>query len=626
MDRRYVSGAFSAGIDWFVNASLLDGNEDQFRRARLTVAFYWTLIPLAIVFAAIIFSLGSPVGGASLCIGVVVACFGLWMMRWVGSCFFSGNLLTAAFFAVLTVLACRLGGHGSPALPWYATVPVVALSTAGRRSAVFWLTVMILSLIAFFALDFSGYRFPNDLGVRQYKLLDLLAMIGLITAMFGLALLYDMAKDRMLRLRKQTEAELSRAKNEAEAATIAKSEFLANMSHEIRTPMTAILGFSEILMAHATTRDQLDAATTVRQNGEYLIAIINDILDLSKIEAGKLDIEHLQCSPLRILSEVVSLMRVRADAKKLPIEIECIGPIPQTIHSDPVRLRQILINLIGNAIKFTEMGKIRLVAQRLDRGDNGPQMQFEIIDAGIGMTTEQIAELFKPFSQVDASATRRHSGTGLGLAISKRLAAKLGGDITVKSFLGEGSTFTVTVDTGPLDGVAMFSNKTEAELAIDREEQPITSSVRLTGRVLLAEDGPDNQRLIAFLLKRAGADVIVADNGQIAHDLALAARDAGNPFDVILMDMQMPNVDGYEATRRLRQAGYAGPIIALTAHAMSRDREKCLAAGCNDYVTKPIDQNKLLSLAAKYAASPCKASVETKKAPSHKSPLPLGEG
>ena len=391
--------------------------------------------------------------------------------------------------------------------------------------------------------------------------------------------------------------------NEAvEMANRAKSEFLANMSHEIRTPMTAILGFSEVLIESISNQEQLDAAQTIKQNGEYLIGIINDILDLSKIEAGKMEIENVPCSPRQILSEVVSLMRVRANAKNLPLEIEYDGPIPNHIQSDPTRLRQILINLLGNAIKFTEVGKIRLVTRLVANERNSPKLQFEIIDSGIGMTDEQIGKLFKPFSQVDASATRMRGGTGLGLAISKRLAENLGGDITVKSTLDQGSTFTVTVRTGPLDGITMLEGPSETQAATISGTKRSIAKLESGCRVLLAEDGPDNQRLITFLLKKAGAQVEVAENGQIAYDLALKAKDEGNSFDVILMDMQMPVMDGYTATTKLRQAGYTGAIVALTAHAMSTDRDKCLNAGCNDYVIKPIDKNRLISVVAAYVS------------------------
>jgi len=409
----------------------------------------------------------------------------------------------------------------------------------------------------------------------------------------------------------ETHLALAYANEAAKAASRAKSEFLANMSHEIRTPMTAILGFSDVLMEGELSEEQKDAAATIKRNGEYLIGLINDILDLSKIEAGKLAVERIACSPCQILADVASLMRVRAKAKGLAFEIVYDGPIPQTIRSDPTRLRQILINLAGNAVKFTETGNISLTARLLAGQSRDPMLQFDVTDSGIGMTEEEIARLFQPFSQADTSTTRKHGGTGLGLTISKRLAEELGGGIAVRSTPGKGSTFTATIETGPLYGVRLVACPTEAQLSMPRERRPAAERVKLECRVLLAEDGLDNQRLISFFLRKCGVDVTVAETGRAACDLALAALEAGDPFAVILMDMQMPVMDGYSATRELRDAGYTGPIIALTAHAMTADRDKCLRAGCNDYTTKPIDRDKLLSLVAKYARrrNPCCANT-----------------
>ena len=384
-------------------------------------------------------------------------------------------------------------------------------------------------------------------------------------------------------------------------ANKAKSEFLANMSHEIRTPMTAILGFSDVILPRLTAEEDISAVTTIRRNGEYLLKLINDILDISKIEAGKLDVERIECSPVRIVADVVSLMRVRSCSKNLPLNVEYVGPIPETIRSDPTRLRQILVNLIGNAFKFTETGEIRLVVQLIEDSNASPHMQFSIIDTGIGMTKPQMDKLFKPFSQADSSMARRFGGTGLGLAISKRLAKQMGGDITIQSKLRKGSTFTLTIATGPLDETTMLDNP--SEILLDRKpisQTEIDQTVLLDSRILLAEDGPDNQRLISFLLKKAGADVDVAENGQIALKLASTAMQELNPYDVILMDMQMPVMDGYEATRQLRRANYSGTIIALTAHAMAGDEAHCREAGCNDYLTKPINRKEFLSVVSKY--------------------------
>ena len=387
----------------------------------------------------------------------------------------------------------------------------------------------------------------------------------------------------------------------AEAAREAKGEFLANMSHEIRTPMTAILGFADILHENCHQPEDHEAVDTIKRNGEYLLQLIDDILDLSKIEAGKLAVESTTCSPAGIVAEVMSLMQVRARAKNVRLEAQCGGPIPESIQTDPIRVRQILINLVGNAIKFTEVGSVRVVTRFLGEGSGPCRMQFDVIDTGIGMSEETAAKLFQPFTQADASTTRRFGGTGLGLAISKRLANLLGGDIAVQSIPQRGSTFTLTVEAGVVAGVRMVTCSatriitTESTIVAERG-----ATKRLACRLLLAEDGPDNQRLIAFLLRKAGADVSVVENGKAAIECIETAQAEKRAFDLVLMDMQMPIMDGYEATRRLRAEGYTGPIVAVTAHAMEGDREKCLEAGCDDYLSKPISAPVLLEAVAKY--------------------------
>ncbi len=402
-----------------------------------------------------------------------------------------------------------------------------------------------------------------------------------------------------------TNAQLEEAKCKVEAAAQAKSAFLANMSHEIRTPMTSILGFAENLLdVEQSDSDRLNAVHTICRNGDHLLSIVNDILDLSKIEAGKMSVEGVACSPCEIIAGVASLVRVQADGKSLDFTTEYDGPIPETIRSDPTRLRQILINLIGNAIKFTEYGSVRLVTRFVDDSD-APLMQFDVVDTGLGMTAQQVDKLFSPFTQADASTTRQYGGTGLGLSISKRFAELLGGEIVVVDTReGEGTTIRATVAAGSLEGVPMIADPASATLAAATHgaaEEACVDQTSLEGcRVLLAEDGMDNQRLITHVLRRAGAQVIVEENGRLAVDAALAAwqrrrkSDPHRPFDVILMDMQMPVMDGYEATRLLRQKGYDRPIIALTAHAMADDRKKCIDAGCDDYATKPIDRTKLI--------------------------------
>lgn len=395
--------------------------------------------------------------------------------------------------------------------------------------------------------------------------------------------------------------ELTKAKDAAELANATKSEFLANMSHEIRTPMTAILGFTDVLLGNVVNPENLESVKTIKRNGESLIGLINDILDLSKIEAGKLDVEMIDCSVLQVINEVYSLMKVRANAKGLQLEVRFDSAIPETICSDPTRLRQVLINIVGNAIKFTETESVQIITRLEKEAGSEPKLRIDVRDNGIGIDEENLKNLFLPFTQADGSTTRKFGGTGLGLTISRRLVELLGGSISVSSTLGEGSVFSVTVSTGPLNHVAMIECHGESKCIktvlneVEESADPLKNC-----RILFAEDGPDNQRLISFILKKAGAEVTLANNGQVGVDLASAALNEGRPFDVILMDMQMPVLDGYAATQTLRNLGYQKPIIALTAHAMSTDRQKCLDAGCDDYASKPIDRKQLIEMIVSY--------------------------
>jgi signal transduction histidine kinase/DNA-binding response OmpR family regulator len=431
-----------------------------------------------------------------------------------------------------------------------------------------------------------GQRLPVDRGDE----------IGRMAAALNTAV--ESQQRMLLALQETTEA--------AESANRSKSMFLANMSHEIRTPLNAILGFTELLHSHLETLDPNEARDyldIVRTSGRHLLTLINDILDLSKIEAGQLQIEIAACSPAEVLAEVISLLRVRTLEKGLRLESTWPHGVPDKIQTDPARLRQLLVNLVGNAIKFTANGGVEVVMD-LYQLDGRWWLAMSVIDTGPGIPADKLDSIFDPFVQADSSVTRKFGGTGLGLAICRRIVEALGGTLAVSSELGRGSTFRATIPAGPMDNVPIYAApRTDA---ISTKPCPARAAVNLPpARILLVEDGESNRKLITLLLKRAGAQVTTAENGQIGCELALA-----QPFDLVLMDMQMPVMDGYTAARRLREHGLTVPIVALTAHAMSGDETRCREAGCSGFLTKPIDPDLLVDSMAKMLTALTPAAAE----------------
>jgi signal transduction histidine kinase/ActR/RegA family two-component response regulator len=387
-----------------------------------------------------------------------------------------------------------------------------------------------------------------------------------------------------------------RAKEDAEKANRAKSEFLSSVSHEIRTPLTAILGFIEVLREHPTLNvgsAEIDEhLATIRQNGQFLLALIDDLLDISRIEAGELRVESEPCSPIEIVTDVVESLRTKADARHLQIALEFLGGIGPEVATDRLRLQQILVNLLDNAIKFTERGEVRLTARAIDRLGADQMLEFAVKDTGAGMTPAEMTGLFQPFYRVSSRAADRPGGTGLGLAICKRIARRLGGDVTVVSTPGSGSTFTLTIPVGKASAFERPKREDSAEIRAIAAVGSLRSP--LHGRILVAEDNQANRKLMSLRLSQAGAQVVTAGNGQEALDRSREAALEGRPFDAVIMDMQMPVLDGYEAVKHLRADGFTKPIIAVTAFAMSEDREECIGMGCDDFVSKPIEWNRFM--------------------------------
>ena len=373
-----------------------------------------------------------------------------------------------------------------------------------------------------------------------------------------------------------------RALQAAENLARAKSDFLANMSHEIRTPLNGVLGFAEIGQRHSRNPERTaDAFNKILASGKRLLGVINDILDFSKIEAGKLRIEHTPMSISELITHAVELVSDRAHAKQLELTVELAENLPPTCLGDPLRTGQVLLNLLSNAVKFTEAGSIKLNA-----ACDAERLVFTVADTGIGMDETQLEQLFDPFQQADASASRRFGGTGLGLAISKRILELMGGQISVQSQLGSGTTITFNLPFDPLIGTEPHL---EAPLVKQRNNRPLAGI-----RILVAEDDPINQKVLLENLIDDGASVTLANNGHEAVDRVIAL--GRKAFDIVLMDIQMPEMDGYEASRRILELAPDLPIIAQTAHAMSNEREKCLATGMANHIAKPIDPDELVKL------------------------------
>ncbi|MFO1022829.1 MAG: ATP-binding protein [Planctomycetales bacterium] len=405
------------------------------------------------------------------------------------------------------------------------------------------------------------------------------------------------ADDQAMQLALQAE-ELTSIRQQVEQAFRAKSEFLTNMSHEIRTPMTAIMGYLEVIQNETQNNAGVnDAVHTIRQNAENLLWLIDNLLDLANLESKQTGISISHVPLLPILKDVADGMQIALPkTKQLHFCIECPNPLPEIIESDPLRLKQLLKHLLHNAIKFTEAGVIRLriTPARLENGECW--LEFEVIDTGIGMSQDQIQRAFEPFYQSDSSLTRRYGGIGLGLGICHRVVTLLGGTIQFESQLGAGSRVSFRIPVGDTRNTR-FVNGLEYCIATNLLYGETQSSVPAPKlRVLLVEDGVDNQRVISYVLKKGGIEVDVADNGQIGVDKALEALAVGTPYQVILMDMQMPVMDGYQATRILKDSHYPAAIIAVTAHTLSGDREKCLLAGCDEYLPKPIEREQLLKV------------------------------
>ncbi len=555
-----VAGGFQSFVADVMTSGYSRTEDPEFlRRVRTLNLTGLVLTAFGLIWAVSFFAHGVWSIGVLLVALTVAYLASLMLLRWIRNLALVSHCVMALLFAGVLVSNWHTGGLSMSNDLAFFTVPVVAIFLMGAQGLI-WVGVVCVTVGVFQYLDYAGFRFPQVIPEQDRTLDAILTFVTVLMVVTGVTYLYDRARRRSAR-------QLLQAKERAEEASRVKSQFVANMSHEFRTPLNAIIGLTEITLQKDLPDEHRLHLEMVKKSAYSLLSLVEDILDMSRIEAGRLVIRPTPFDPRALLDDVITSLSSQADEKQNEVRVRAAEAVPDMVRGDADRVRQVLANLVDNAIKFTDQGRIEV---RLERAE-ADWLVFVVQDTGIGIEPSQQRKVFESFSQADASTSRRHGGSGLGLAICDELVGLMGGSISVESQTGQGSRFEVRLELPEVRRPA-------------RGDRPL--------RILAAEDDPLGRELLLTILRSAGFLVDAVASGRQAID---AAR--SGDFDLVLMDIQMPGVDGLEAVRQIRQdepADRRMPILALTAHAVDEERARCFAAGMDDFIVKPIEPKVLV--------------------------------